>query len=524
MGVEIRTTGKNITQVVRCPDQMSTLDSIDTKTVRLIQITGMTERQLLAAQKDTKWASVERRIAEHESILQSVEHHTRQKAIQDPVHGPIILSPWELDLVSSWEMLRLRYVMQLGPAHLIYPGATHTRFQHCLGTNFLAQRCIGITNYCEDLTRPCFRPLSQLLDEYYQSVFRAAALLHDIGHPPTSHTIEQALKWYASLDHTDLSEFLILHSGITEILERHDIDPRDVVHVIRHRSEDPLLTLLSDFLDSPLDIDKTDYLIRDAHFSGVQLGIFPAERVLLTNRVVRDEEGRWIRAFMLKALHSLEALILSRNWMFSDLYIHHAVRIAEAMTNKATIFRMREEKMTINDCVGMFTRMTDADLYRWLESSELELVKEYADRIRHRHLFKMVLSRPLSSYDHNSRERIRHLAGNIDALQKAEAALVGDESKVVIDVVDLEIGESHFGEVPILIGNESTGFRLMRMREVQEARPILAILQQQKQAIPAVRVYSDPIIGEKVREEFDSMFPPQSDDPAAIRHYLDTDE
>ncbi len=508
------------------PDHMSRVDSLDTHTIWLIQVSGMTESQLAVAREDAEsWSRIQRRIAEHKRMQKMAEHHTRQKAIQDPVHGPIMLAPWELDLVSTWEMLRLRYVMQLGPAHIIYPGATHSRFQHCLGTDFLAQRCINITNYCETLSSPCFKPLSQLLNDYYQKVFRAASLLHDVGHPPTSHTIEQALRWHAELDHTDLGEFLILHSGITEVLERHDIRPMDVVHVIKRRSKDPILTLLSDFLDSPLDIDKTDYLIRDAHFSGVQLGIFPAERVLLTNRVVRDEDGRWVRAFMLKALHSLESLILSRNWMFSDLYLHHAVRIAEAMTNKATLFRMREENMTRKDCVGLFTRMTDYDLYRWLESSEIEMVREYADRIRHRCLFKMVLSRPLSSYDHTTREELLRLIDSPSSLQKIESELANDEKDVIVDILDLEIGERMFGEVPILLGSETSGFTLMRMNSVQDAQPILTILQQQKQAIPAVRIYSDPILAESIRKKFDTIFPPDDNDiPVSSRNYSDADD
>ncbi|MFX1485157.1 MAG: HD domain-containing protein, partial [Promethearchaeota archaeon] len=168
------------------------LPESDIELVNLIRLTGLRENIVkeALAQKDVTWQKITSSLDEHRRILAMGEKHTRQKAIQDPVHGAILLEPWELDVISTWEMLRLRYVRQLGPAHIVYPGATHTRFQHCIGTNFLAQKCIRVVNYCEDMNNPEFVPLSQLLDDYHEKLFRAAALLHDVGHPPTSHTIE----------------------------------------------------------------------------------------------------------------------------------------------------------------------------------------------------------------------------------------------------------------------------------------------------------------------------------------------
>ncbi|MGV9103773.1 MAG: hypothetical protein ACOC3C_06635, partial [Candidatus Thorarchaeota archaeon] len=164
-------------------------NSIDNDLTKLIRIAGMPEEDILSAKASggETWTEIQHRLSDHARFLAMGESHTRQKAIQDPVHGPILFAPWELDLISSWEMLRLRFVKQLGPAHMVYPGATHTRFQHCLGTNYLAQKCIGVINYCDNLDTAKFHPLSNLLDEYHQKIFRATALLHDIGHPPASH-------------------------------------------------------------------------------------------------------------------------------------------------------------------------------------------------------------------------------------------------------------------------------------------------------------------------------------------------
>ena len=489
-------------------------DDLDIDTIKLIRLTGLREAEIENARelKGTSWKSIQKAVDEHNHFITMGEKHTRQKAIQDPVHGAILLEPWELDIISSWEMLRLRYVRQLGPAHLVYPGATHTRFEHCIGTNFLAQKSIRVVNYCDDLDNACFVPFSRLLDEYHQKLFRAAALLHDVGHPPTSHTIEYALRSWVGLDHLDLGTFLILNSSLTDMLEKNDIEPKDVVNILRGQTKDPIKALLTEFLDHPLDIDKTDYLIRDAHFSGVQLGIFPAERVMLTNRVVKNQEGKYIRAFMLKALHSLEALILSRNWMFSDLYLHPAVKLAEALISKATYFRMQEENLSKNECIGLFTRMTDGDLFRWLDKSEIDFVREYSSRIRYRKLFKVVLSRPLASFEVDTQNLFRETLHNIPKLIEAENELSEKPGSVVIDVVSPPLGEKTLGKIPLLVGGEK-GFDIVSLDETKDGRPLMQILKQQSRTIPSVRVYADASIAEKIRKRFDKTFP-VSDAPA----------
>lgn len=487
---------------------LTALNDIEIDSIKLIRLTGMRESEIIAAKNERgeKWSRINRSVEEHERLLKMGEKHTRQKAIQDPVHGAILLEPWELDVVSTWEMLRLRYVMQLGPAHIVYPGATHTRFQHCLGTNFLAQKSVRVVNYCENLESGCFKPFSDLLDDYHTKLFRAAALLHDVGHPPTSHTIEYALKSWAGIDHVDLGEFLILNSGLTDTLEQNDIDPRDIMSVIRRKTNDPILNLLTDFLDHPLDIDKTDYLIRDAHFSGVQLGVFPAERVLLTNRVVMGKDGKYVRAFMLKAISSLEALILSRNWMFSDLYLHHAVKLAEALTSKATYFRMEEEGLSKNECIGLFTRMSDGDLYRWLSESDIAFVREYASRIRYRRLFKVVLSRSLASFEPSARKELLSMLTRIRNLIETENKLSDEPGSVVVDIVMPELGAKSLSKIPLLVGGEH-GFDIVSLNETNEGYPLLQTLKQQARTIPSVRVYSDPSIAGMVQKKFRRMFP-----------------
>ena len=483
-------------------------DDIDAETIQLMRITGLREEELRAAKPEGKesWNRISALVDEHNELIAMGEKHSQKKAIQDPVHGAIILEPWELDILSTWEMMRLRYVMQLGPAHIVYPGATHTRFQHCLGTNFLAQKSIRVVNYCGDLDTACFVPFSGLLDDYQKKLFRAAAMLHDVGHPPTSHTIEFALETWAGLDHADLGAFLITNTGLTDTLRNNGIEPMDIVNILHHRTNDPILKLLTDFLDHPLDIDKTDYLIRDAHFSGVELGIFPAERVMLTNRVVLDKEGQYVRAFMLKAIHSLEALILSRNWMFADLYLHHTVKLAEALLSKATYHRLEEEDFSKSECIAFFTRMTDSDLLRWLGESEIDFIREYVSRIRYRKLFKVALSRPLISFEPSVRRNLRSMLGNIKTLVEAERNLSDELGSVVLDIVVPKLGEKELSTIPLLVGGEG-GLDLVSLEDTKEGAPLVHTLRQQARTIPSVRVYCDPKIAEQVRKRFDANYP-----------------
>ena len=276
--------------------------------------------------------------------------------------------------------------------------------------------------------------------------------------------------------------------------------------ILKRRTSDPVMVLLSDFLDSPLDLDKTDYLIRDAHFSGVQLGVFPAERVLLTNRVVHDPKGGYVRAFMLKAIHSLEALILSRNWMFSDLYMHHAVKLAEALLSKATYFRLEEEDLSKNEVIGLFTRMVDSDLYRWLSESKIEFVRDYVSRIRYRRLFKVVTSIPLASFEPDVRQSFLATLDDIERLVQIERALSDELGAVVVDVVVPELGEKMLSKIPLLVGGEQ-GLDLVRLDETKEGRPLMHLLNQQTRTIPSVRVYSDPAIAGDVKKRFERDFP-----------------
>ena len=156
--------------------------------------------------------------------------------------------------------------------------------------------------------------------------------------------------------------------------------------------------------------------------------------------------------------------------------------------------------------------MTDGDLYRWLETSEIPFVKEYASRIRYRRLFKVVLSKPIASFDPSMQDRFLHLIEDIEALIETELEIIEEPGKVIIDVVNPILGEEFLSQIPILVGGE-TGFDLVRLNQTEEGRPLRKVLSQQKRTIPSVRVYSDPGNAELVRKKFEKLFPSEERKP-----------
>ena len=193
--------------------------------------------------------------------------------------------------------------------------------------------------------------------------------------------------------------------------------------------------------------------------------------------------------------------------MFSDLYLHHAVKLAEAITSKATYFRLQEEDLSRTECFGLFTRMTDADLYLWFKNSEIEFVRDYARRIRHRRMFKVVLARSLSSFEESSRDALLATLTDIEKLIDIESEVAGDIGKVIVDVVNPKLGEDILGKIPLLVGGEGSSLDTVTLDSIEEGQPLMQILNKQKQTAPAVRVYSDPQDAAGIRKRFLQMFP-----------------
>jgi HD superfamily phosphohydrolase len=237
--------------------------------------------------------------------------------VRDPLWKNIRLDETARRLVDSAPFQRLRYVRQLGLAHLVYPGATHTRFEHALGALLLAS-----------ITAALLAERGSLgdVDPAEMPIVRATALLHDIGHYPFSHALEEI----GAPHHEEVARPLITTGPVAGILRNAlgNDSPERIVALVRGASLSPLQGLIS----GSLDLDKLDYLRRDAFMCGVPYGEIDVDRLLNAIAVVRDPDTRTPTIGVAeKALSALESLLFAKYQMYRNVYWHHTVRSATAM-------------------------------------------------------------------------------------------------------------------------------------------------------------------------------------------------
>jgi len=216
------------------------------------------------------------------------------EVVRDPLWNNIRLEPEALAIIDTPAFQRLRYVRQLGHAFLVYPGATHTRFEHALGTYHLAGR---VTKERE---------------------VQLAALLHDIGHYPFSHALEEA----GLPRHESLAARHLRTGALATTLERLGVSAERLLELIQGTSSSPLARLVS----GSIDVDKLDYLSRDATMCGVPYGVIDVDRLITS--LTLGPEGLGLHP---KGLAALESLLFAKYQMYRNVYWHHAVRSATAM-------------------------------------------------------------------------------------------------------------------------------------------------------------------------------------------------
>ena len=271
--------------------------------------------------------------------------------LRDPVWNNIRVDELTLALLDTDVVQRLRYVRQLGWAYLVYPGANHTRFEHALGTHHLARRTLALLSEAEHSTS---------IGESEQAIVRSAALLHDVGHYPFSHALEEI----GALHHEDVARPLITEGRVASLLTASlgPEAPRLVFELIAGRSTSPLQGLIS----GSLDLDKIEYLKRDAFMCGVPYGEIDVDR--LTNSLVLVDDpqtGRPSIGVREKALSALESLLFAKYQMYRNVYWHHAVRSATAMYK-----RLVEDALGAGVVDGQsLARHTDEGLMHRLEGA-----------------------------------------------------------------------------------------------------------------------------------------------------------
>ncbi len=236
-----------------------------------------------------------------------------KRYILDPIHGPIPITPLENKVISTPVFQRLRKITQLSLTSLVFPGATHNRFQHSIGTLFVMDKLLYSLKVAEKL------PDSLEKSQRIIQIMRLCALLHDCGHLPFSHTFENIID---EEKHEFFGRCIIERSNISEILSSDGYEPKTIGAIVNEKInlKDPNsreLSELSPLLHSDADADRMDYLLRDAYFTGVPYGNFDINRIC---NFVNLENNKI--CFFEKAQAALEDFLFSRFQMYKIVYIH----------------------------------------------------------------------------------------------------------------------------------------------------------------------------------------------------------
>ncbi len=306
------------------------------------------------------------------------------KLVRDPLWESIRLDPTAVRIVDTPQFQRLRYIRQRGLAHLVYPGATHTRFDHALGVYHL--------------TRTALRHLRErggVPPEVWEGeeLVPYAALLHDIGHYAYSHALEELETEHLPAHHEEVSARFFSSPELRDALAPLGLTAADrIAELIRGESAMPLRGLVS----GSLDLDKMEYLRRDARFCGVPYGEVDVSRLLQGIQLLPDpESGAFEVGVHEKAVAALESLLFAKYQMFRNVYWHHAVRAATALYKRIVEEAVRSGLLDPEELVGP----TDEELLYELGRRVLEDDGEVSERIatrwlpalRRRHLPKRAL-------------------------------------------------------------------------------------------------------------------------------------
>ncbi len=326
--------------------------------------------------------------------------------IRDPIWNNIRVDSLALELVDTPVFQRLRYVRQLGLAYLVYPGATHTRFEHALGAYHLCRIAIGLLRE---------RGIADVPEEEC-TVTTIAALLHDVGHYPFSHALEEI----GATNHEEVATALVTTGPVASILRSRigENAPERIIALIRGEADSPLQGLVS----GSLDLDKIEYLKRDAHMCGVAYGEIDVDRLINSMVLVGDPvTGLQTVGVAEKGLSALESLLFAKYQMYRNVYWHHAVRSATAMYKRVVEDACDSGTLT----QGKLVSFTDEGLLYFLQD---RAPSPLLAALRSRHLFKRVAEWPASELDDGFGDWIGNDRKRTRAAENALGSMLGLKS------------------------------------------------------------------------------------------------
>lgn len=389
---------------------------------------------------------------------------SKKKFIRDSVYGDITLDGFELRIMDMPQFQRLRRIKQLGLISLIYPGATHTRFEHCIGTMNLGSKL------SEEL---------ELTPDEIELV-RTSALLHDVGHGPFSHVSEGVL----SVPHEELSKYVITKTSMRDLLEE-KFDVNEIVDIINGKG------YLGPIVSGELDVDRMDYLLRDSHNTGVSYGKIDYER-LISNLTLDDG-----LILDIKGVQAAEGALVSRYFMYPSVYQHHTTRIVNTMFRRALTKIIDEGVINENEIY----KYDDSDIIATFRHCENEYANDIMHRLDNRIIPKRVKTIRLDNFKFP--EKMYKIKP--EELRKAEEE-ISEDYEIDKDYVFINIAEyPRFDEMKTQV---SVDGKLYPLTEISN---IIGALSKARFNIPDISVY----VPEDEKSKFEKF---------KIEHYLDLPE
>ncbi|ADQ06252.1 metal dependent phosphohydrolase [Caldicellulosiruptor hydrothermalis 108] len=346
---------------------------------------------------------------------------------RDPVHGFIYVRPLELKIIDSSPFQRLRNIKQLAFSHYIYHGAEHSRFGHSLGVMHLVTKAF---NTVAEKTQA----FDEAKRKWYTQILRIIALVHDLGHAPFSHASEELFP--EGCTHEDYTCLIVTQTEISDFIkeigeefkknygDEYDITPELICSIYKGENiENPDFIFLKKFMDSELDCDKMDYLLRDSLYCGVNYGRFDIERLINTLTVWEDEDHMLYLAIEKGGMHAFEEFVLARYFMFTQVYFHKTRRFLDN-----ALFNFLKEVLPN----GQYPK----DVYDFLNYDDMYIFQLMKDNIRQNKWAERILKRKIMSKVYETPEHAEKREQDIFNFIKNELSERIGKENLLLDSAD----------------------------------------------------------------------------------------
>lgn len=401
--------------------------------------------------------------------------------IKDPVHGYVYITEPEKKIIDSYPFQRLRRLRQLAGSDYVYPGANHTRFEHCIGVMYLAGKVVKNPN------------ISILINDREVDAIRIAALLHDVGHGPFSHVFEQLLIKKLNKTHEDMTSWLIENSEIGIKLSEMGFNPKEIATLAVGKLQQPGKAFLDQIISSAVDVDKQDFIVRDTFHTGAEYGFIDVFRLIHALNVLGEN-----LAVEIGAISAIEAFMIARIESFKSIYFHRVGRAAQIML--ATAMEKADDELGLTAFKTPEDYLALDDYTVWTALKKCDPSKNIIDDLEKRKMLKCAYEKTFYEKD----TMVSNIFG-LETYRKQMQNEIAQEAKVdpetvVIDVPTVPSVPYHNAvlmesmEVPVFSKNPINGKKAYKLSEASK------IIESLKGFINILRVYTNETNRTKVEK------------------------